>query len=471
MRWSFRTDVLPRVRWAAIGAALALVAGVGGVRLVSASGGAVTPEQTLITPCRLMDTRPAPRTVGPRATPLVGGEVYSVDVVGSNGNCALPSGTVGLVLNVTVVGPASNGYLTVFPGGAVRPTASNLNFTSGQAAVPNQVTVGVGATGRISFYASGGPVNVLADVAGYTTAPRMSTSDVARLRWDRDRSRPGTIGVGTGPLGVATDGALVWVTNFLDGTVSRVDPATNSTVGAPVSVGTFPVGLAFDGSRMWVASAGLGELTRVDVATGQVFGAPVVVGAQPSGVVVADGTVWVANQGDNTLSRIVAATGADAGPPVAVGAAPLAVAFDGTRIWVTNYDDGTVSRVDASTGSVIGAPIAVGTQPCALAFDGTTMWVANQGDGTVVRVNAATGTVVGTPISVGASPLALAFDGSRLWVADGLGDSVSRIDVATATLLTPPIAVGDQPSGLVFDGTSVWASDFNASTLTKLRAR
>ena len=471
MRWSFRTEVLPRLRWASVGVAVAVLAGVGGVRVVSASGGAVTPDQTLITPCRLLDTRPAPRTVGPRATPLVAGEVLAVQVVGRNGNCDIPSGTVGLVLNVTVVSPASNGYLTVYPGGATRPTASNLNFTAGQAAVPNQVTVGVGATGQIAIYASGGPVNVLADVAGFTTSSRMTTTDLSLLRWQRDRGRPGTVDAGGSPLGLATDGSLVWATNFLDGTVSRVDPATNATVGSPVAVGTFPVGLAFDGTYMWVSSAGLGELTRINATTGAVFGAPVVVGAQPSGVAVADGTVWVANQGDGTVSRIDAATGADAGPPVTVGAAPLAVAFDGQRVWVTNYDDGTVSRIDASTGVIVGGPITVGTQPCALAFDGVNMWVANQGDGTVVRIDAASGVVAGSPISVGSSPLALAFDGTRVWVADGLGDAVTRIDVATAELLTPPIPVGDQPSGLVFDGTSVWTSDFAAATLTKLRAR
>ena len=50
-----------------------------------------------------------------------------------------------------------------------------------------------------------------------------------RLR-DANRRRPGatrTIGVGRGPTAVAVGAGAVWVANTADGTISRIDPATN----------------------------------------------------------------------------------------------------------------------------------------------------------------------------------------------------------------------------------------------------
>ncbi|MGH6656193.1 MAG: choice-of-anchor Q domain-containing protein [Actinocrinis sp.] len=77
---------------------------------------------------------------------------------------------IGAVVNVTVTGPKSNGYLTAYPAGSTRPTASNLNFTAGQT-VPNLVSVGI-AAGGVDFYnGSGGTVSLVVDVQGLFLPP------------------------------------------------------------------------------------------------------------------------------------------------------------------------------------------------------------------------------------------------------------------------------------------------------------
>ena len=49
------------------------------------------------------------------------------------GRGGLPATGVGaVVLNVTATGPTAQGYLTVYPTGGTRPTASNLNFMPGE---------------------------------------------------------------------------------------------------------------------------------------------------------------------------------------------------------------------------------------------------------------------------------------------------------------------------------------------------
>ena len=114
-----------RARWAAIGAAVAVTVGAGGIMSASASIG--SGERTVfvpITPCRLTDTRVAPETRGPRATPLKADETYTVQVVGTNGDCTIPADAVGVSLNVTAEAPTDASYLTVFPADAPKPLAS-----------------------------------------------------------------------------------------------------------------------------------------------------------------------------------------------------------------------------------------------------------------------------------------------------------------------------------------------------------
>jgi hypothetical protein len=113
-----------------------------------------------ITPARILDTR----------EPAGGGKLGSTEtrdlqILGAGG---VPATNVSaVVLNVTVTETTANGYLTVFPSGAARPLASNLNWTPG-VTIPNLVTVKVGATGKVSLYQFGaGTAQVVVDVAGY----------------------------------------------------------------------------------------------------------------------------------------------------------------------------------------------------------------------------------------------------------------------------------------------------------------
>jgi len=157
-----------RARWAAIGAALAVTIGAGGI--MSASASIDSGERTVfvpITPCRVTDTRTAPDTRGPRSTPLRADESYTAQITGTNGDCTIPPDAVGVALNVTAVHPTAPSYLTVYPADAPKPLSSNLNFVADQEPVPNAVTSDLSADGKVSFYNHGGTVDVVADIVGY----------------------------------------------------------------------------------------------------------------------------------------------------------------------------------------------------------------------------------------------------------------------------------------------------------------
>lgn len=156
-----------RVRWAAIGAAIAVTLGGGGLGLVEATTS--TGQRAIYTPinpCRLADLRPAPDTVGPRTAPLGASEVFTLDGWGTVGNCTLPTGTAGLALNVTAVNPTAGTFLRLWPADEPQPGTSNLNPAPGSPPTPNAVNVKLSATGKFSIFNLAGNVGVIIDVVG-----------------------------------------------------------------------------------------------------------------------------------------------------------------------------------------------------------------------------------------------------------------------------------------------------------------
>jgi hypothetical protein len=161
------TASMLRTRWAAIGAAVALSLGAGGIGFVGAT--VTSGERTVfvpITPCRLFDTRPEFR-VGQRSAPLGANDTHSVTGVGAVGNCTIPADAVGLVLNVTAVDATAPTFLAVWPSGQARPEASSLNPAPGQPPTPNAVTTDLGAGNQFNVFNLQGTVHVFADVVGY----------------------------------------------------------------------------------------------------------------------------------------------------------------------------------------------------------------------------------------------------------------------------------------------------------------
>jgi hypothetical protein len=171
-----------RSRWAALGAAVAVSIGGGGVFLASAAG-IPTNESTIvnIAPVRVLDTRD-PVNVG-LPGPFVSAVSQKLQITGAVPTTAgtqspVPAGATGVLLNVTAVNPTANGFISVRPGDATgAPATSSLNVNAGSN-VPNAVQVALptaGANaGKIDItwdaYGVAGPTTeILVDIVGYTT--------------------------------------------------------------------------------------------------------------------------------------------------------------------------------------------------------------------------------------------------------------------------------------------------------------
>ena len=163
---------LIRTRWAAIGAAVAITLGAGGLSLVNAAEPAGALAFVPITPCRVLDTRPTSQ-VGPRSTPLTENFAISVATRDNPGNCqtngvqTIPIGAAGVALNVTALNATAPTFLTIFPSDAPRPDASNLNPQPGQPPIPNAVVTDLSPGFKFDVYNAFGSVDVIVDIAGY----------------------------------------------------------------------------------------------------------------------------------------------------------------------------------------------------------------------------------------------------------------------------------------------------------------
>jgi hypothetical protein len=118
-----------------------------------------------VAPARICDTRPsnstqcAGKTLGPAST-------LPVQVWTKGG---IPTGAAAVVANVTATGATASDFLTVWPTGASKPNASDLNFTAGET-VPNLVVAKLSATGGLSIFNALGSVDALVDVSGWFTS-------------------------------------------------------------------------------------------------------------------------------------------------------------------------------------------------------------------------------------------------------------------------------------------------------------
>jgi hypothetical protein len=143
-------------------------------------------------PSRVLDTRAG---VG-RAGALGPGQSFMLSV-----QSAVPYRATAVVLNLTGTAPTASTFVTAWPDGRPRPTASNLNLVAGQTA-PNLVTVALGDNATVSLFNNAGSVHLLADVAGYYLP------DAGAVFFSQTPQRVLDTRTGTAPLGPGASLAL-----------------------------------------------------------------------------------------------------------------------------------------------------------------------------------------------------------------------------------------------------------------------
>ncbi|MBV8520374.1 MAG: hypothetical protein JO197_23485 [Acidobacteria bacterium] len=109
----------------------------------------------LVTPCRVFDSR--------NGAPLAN---HSIRTVAIGGSCGVPVDARSIAANITVVAPATTGWVSLFPDANNWPGTSTLNYRGGKTRAGNAI-VSLNASGQLALKNEGSSVNVLIDVTGY----------------------------------------------------------------------------------------------------------------------------------------------------------------------------------------------------------------------------------------------------------------------------------------------------------------
>ena len=115
---------------------------------------------------------------------------------------------------------------------------------------------------------------------------------------------------------------------------------------AQFSVGTGPRGIAFDGASIWVANSGSNNVTKLRANDGASLGI-FAVGNIPNSIAFDGANIWVANSGTSNVTKLRANDGTSLGT-FAVGNFPRGIAFDGANIWVANFSSANVTKLRAN---------------------------------------------------------------------------------------------------------------------------
>lgn len=354
-------------------------------------------------------------------------------------------------LRLALAGVMAAILLSLTFGLAIGPFASHATPTptTGLSAVPSATAPAalrpspteIVPTARISL--TGRPYTVVAAAGAIWVADgnQVDRIDPASNRITKSISAgSGRACIGAGPAGI-------WVCDFEDGTVARLDPAAG-TLGPKIAV-QLPEFIAVGASDVWVASPRTALVTRIDPATNRVI-ASIDGGKSPSQLVATPDAVWVPNDQsffdtasaatDRLVTRLDPATNTLAAvidPGVYNGSYARQVIVVAGHIWVMDDNAGEIFVIDPATNAIV-REIPIGRHIGGMVQIGDAVWVTIQDSvegALVVRVDLATSTVTtalrvtGTVAST-TGVTSITTLGTSLWVTADWSDGpqLLRID-------------------------------------------
>jgi DNA-binding SARP family transcriptional activator/ABC-type branched-subunit amino acid transport system substrate-binding protein len=331
-----------------------------------------------------------------------------------------------------------------------------LAGSSGKLAVRgDSVAVIFPAGGRVaaSFPIGGTPTAV---AVGVGAAWVLNADDETVTRIDLGTRAQQTFGTAGIPVGLATGDGSLWIANgtrisgagsslaALPSTVVRLDPnslavlatiALSTPRGRTVGESEYNIAVGPDG--VWVIDPD-GSVSRIDPATDHVVqtfpdlsATALASGAEGTWVLESDGTVAELGTGSDRAVQSVPAP----------GGALTSIAVGGGAVWATDPSYGTLWRIDPSLGRLTQSiPLAAGAND--VTYGAGSVWVSNGLSGTVTQLDP-TASRVRTVIPVGNAPGRLVVGGGRVWVAvaGAPGESVAAAAPGRARIASLPPSV------------------------------
>ncbi len=262
------------------------------------------------------------------------------------------------------------------------------------------------------------------------------------------------------------------------GTIVRIDPAS-SKVSATYTVSSHPRAVATSSSRVWVGDYRDGSLWRLDPATGDVE--RFTTAGEPRDVAALSDDVYVATDGGTALNGSVTRYDSVTGNREAgVSADACSIAAGERVVWVAGCP--SIERLSTSVGRlrVVEAARVPFQMPRSAETDRWSMrdmavgegalWiVGDAADRRVFKVDRLSGKILGIT-RLPFAPRSIAAGEGGIWVSGPIDDVVGRIDPATGRL-TATIDVPRGASGVAAGLGSVWVASALDGSVSQIDPR
>jgi len=252
-------------------------------------------------------------------------------------------------------------------------------------------------------------------------------------------------------------------------------PGSGDSLPALPLAATIPVGRgagapAVGAGSVWVPNTGDGTLSRVDVATNTVVATIRYAAARPAGdtgefydsAAFGHGSVWVASDQTRVVARIDPQTNAVVAT-IAVAPRPAQITVTSEAVWVAHFLQPVATRIDPVTMSTTLRELP-GAELTGAAGDGPTVWLLSNLPQTLIHLDDSGREIKHSDVTPTASRIRsflaawwLAVGEGGVWVAHPNQDVVTRSDLASGALTASvPVRIG-RLFGVAVGGASVWA--------------
>ncbi len=294
------------------------------------------------------------------------------------------------------------------------------------------------------------------------------------------------------PSGITVIGSEIYISDSLNNTIRKINISTTeviTTAGVPnrtadgiraTSRFYNPIGATTDGNNLYVTDFTNHTIRKINIETGEVTTIAGVAGElglvdgigttarffNPMGITTDGANLFIAEDRNSAVRKIVLATGevTTLVSGMAMLTGPGGITTDGTNLYVTDIRDHTIRKIVIETGAVTviagtfglnGSADGLGTNalfngPEGITTDGENLYIADSWNRTIRKIVISTGevsTLAGTAImggyddGIGASarfsfPLGITTDGTNLYIGDDSGPTIRKIVIETGQVTT-----------------------------------
>lgn len=278
------------------------------------------------------------------------------------------------------------------PGGALLLNGHLFVAASGSNTVTDINTATATVTRTITL--TGSAIAGLVYDGTYVWAISWSSSKAERFNPSTGALVGSALNVAPNPGGGVMANGHLFIPGSGGNTVTDIDTATATVTRTITLAGSNLAAAQYDGTNLWVTEFNNADVARINPTTGAVLGySPV--GSNPTNILYANGSIWVGATGTDTVTQLTTAGAVTR--TIHLGGNNISnIVYDGQVIWTVNYGGAFVSQINASTGAVDPTTLSTGANPGALELVNNMVFVASTGSNTVTQISGPTPTTTTT---------------------------------------------------------------------------